>query len=295
MDDMVSPVEDNVPATHEGAEVSSHDVVTMRPRTAKRVRIDQLFAEKRTPRFALTREFVHLWLLARYAWPRGVRPWLGVATALACVLVAVFLHLHVLRPELWRSGDVYAALPLTSELARLPMSLFFPAAYLPLWAACAQLVVVIGLGELILGRWLTIFVALVAHVGSTLIARTLLLSVHAHVFGLTPGLARILDTGPSAATTAVGACLLIAARMHRTAVLLCLGLLIAAFVAPGLDAVEHTSALAWGLVAGFLYVMVTSKSHDISSASVWKMRAAGILRAFRSPRSALAGMRDRNE
>jgi len=277
------------------AEMSSHDITIQRPRTARRVSVDQLLAERRTPRFALNREFFHLWLLARYAWSRGVRPWLGIATALACVLVSVFLHFHILRPELWHSGDVYAALPLTSELARLPMSLFFPATYLPLWAACAQLLVVIGLGELILGRWLTIAVALVAHFGSTLIARTLLLSVHGHVLGLTPGLAHALDTGPSAATTAVGACLLIAARMNRSAVLLCVGLLVAALVAPGLDGVEHTAALIWGLLAGFLYVLTTNRSHDETSATVWRTRGVGILRAFRSPRSALAGMRERND
>jgi hypothetical protein len=175
------------------------------------------------------------------------------------------------------------------------MSLFFPTAYLPLWAACAQLVVVIGLGEMILGRWLTIAVALVAHFGATLIARTLLLSVHGHVFALTPALARVLDTGPSAATTAVGACLLIAARMNRSAALLCVGLLVGALVAPGLDGVEHIAAVAWGLLAGFLYVTITSRSHDEASATAWRMRGVGILRAFRSPRSALAGMRDRDE
>jgi hypothetical protein len=268
---------------------------TVRARESKRAAVDQLLAEGRSPRFGLTREFVHLWLLARYAWSRGVRPWLGVATALACVLVAAFLHFHILRPELWHSGDVYADLPLTSELARLPMSMFFPTAYLPLWAACAQLAVVIGLGEMILGRWLTIAVALIAHFGSTLIARTLLLSVHGHLFGLTPALARVLDTGPSAATTAVGACLLIAARMNRAAVLLSAGLLIAALVAHGLDGVEHTAALVWGLFAGFLYVVVTSRSHDETSATAWRTRVVGILRAFRSPRSALAGMRERDD
>lgn len=174
------------------------------------------------------------------------------------------------------------------------MSFFFPTAYLPLWAACAQLIVVIGLGELILGRWLTIAVAVVAHFGSTLIARVLLESVHSHLLGLTPALARVLDTGPSAATTAVGACLLIAARMNRGAALLSLGLLIAAVVAPGVDGIEHTASLAWGLLAGALYVVVTSRAHGTSASTAWKTRIVGILRAFRSPRSALAGMRDRD-
>jgi hypothetical protein len=189
---------------------------------------------------------------------------------------------------------VYASLPLTSELARLPMSFFFPTAYLPLWAACAQLIVVIGLGELILGRWLTIAVAVVAHIGSTLIARVLLESVHSHLLGLTPALARVLDTGPSAATTAVGACLLIAARMNRGAALLSLGLLIAAVVAPGVDGVEHTTSLVWGLLVGGLYVVVTSRGRSMNASTAWKTRIVGILRAFRSPRSALAGMRDRD-
>jgi hypothetical protein len=276
-------------------EVFSHHFTIQRPRVAKRISVDNLSAERRAPRFALSREFFHLWLLARYAWSRGVRPWLGMTTALACVLVSVFLHFHILRPELWHSGAVYAALPLNSELARLPMSLFFPGAYLPLWAACAQLLVVIGLGEMILGRWLTLAVALVAHVGSTLLARTLLLSLHGHILGLTPALARALDTGPSAATTAVGACLLIAARMNRSAVLLCVGLLVAALVAPGLDGVEHTAALVWGLLAGLLYLMIASRSNDEATATAWRTRGVGILRAFRSPRSALAGMRDRDD
>src|ERR1700688_4745946 len=124
-------------------------------------KIDQVSS----PRSGLVREFVRLWLLAKYRVARGARPWLGIATALATVLVAVFLHFHILRPFLWKSGDVFAALPLTSELARLPMSFFLPTAYLPLCAACLPLVVVIGLSEMILGRWLTVVVAMAGHFG----------------------------------------------------------------------------------------------------------------------------------
>ena len=116
----------------------------------------------------------------------------------------------------------------------------------------------------------------------------------AHLLGLTPALARVLDTGPSAATTAVGACLLIAARMNRGAALLSLGLLIAAAAAPGVDGIEHTTSLVWGLLAGALYVVVTSRTRSTGASTAWKTRIVGILRAFRSPRSALAGMRDRD-
>jgi hypothetical protein len=243
-----------------------------------------------SPESGLAWEFVRLWLLVRHRWARGERPWLGVALALATLLVALFLHFHILQPDLWRSGDVDAALPLTSELARLPMSLFLPTAYLPLWAACVQLVVVIGLGELILGRRLTIVVALIGHFGATLCARFLLESVHGDHFGLLPALLHGLDTGPSAATTAVGACLLVAAKMNRCTLLLCVGLVGAAFLTRGVDGVEHTTALAIGLTAGVLDYLVVSRfseNFDGSSKRRWSTRFSWIARVAKSVRRIL--------
>lgn len=180
-----------------------------------------------------------------------------MVTGLAPALVALFLHFHILRPELWRSGDVNASLPLLSELARLPMSLFFPTADLPLWGACAQLLIVIGLGELILGRRLTIAVAAAGHIGSTLLARVVMESAHGSVVGLTPAMAHVLDTGPSAAATAVGACLLVTTKMNRSALVLSASLIAAALIAPGLDGVEHTAALVVGVAVGAGHVLVS--------------------------------------
>jgi hypothetical protein len=225
-----------------------------------------------TSRSGLAREFVGLWLLARCRWSQGARPWLGIATTLATILVATSLHFHILRPFLWRSGDVYATLPFTTELARMPMSILFPTALLPLWAACLQLLVVIGLGELILGRWLTIVVAVAGHFGSTLIARLLLQSVHGHLFGLVPAMAHILDTGPSAATTAVGACLLVATRMNRCALLLGIGLIGAAFIMPGVDGVEHTSALIFGVTVGVVDYNVFTRIWIRNNSSIRALR-----------------------
>lgn len=209
------------------------------------------------PRSMFLGELPRLWSLARAGWSRGTRPWLAIAVALTPALVALFLHFRVLSPELWRSGDVNASLSIQSELARLPMSLFFPTADLPLWGACAQLVIVIGLGELILGRRLTIAVAAAGHVGSTLLARVVMESAHGSVVGLTPAMAHILDTGPSAAATAVGACLLVSAKMNRCALLLGVSLVAAALIAPGLDGVEHTAALAVGVVVGGGHVVMS--------------------------------------
>lgn len=242
-------------------------------------------------RRGLRAEFTRLWLATRLGWMNGKRPWLGVSLALASIAVAVMVHFHVLSPELWRSGDVYASLPVTTELIRLPMSLFIPTAYLPLWGAILQLVLVIGLGELILGRSVTLLVAATGHVGSTLMARVLLQTPHAAFFGLAPAMARLLDTGPSGATTAVGACLLVALRMNRAAILLTLGLLVAALVAPGLDAVEHATALAVGVCAGAGTRWVYSRTLRASWAR--SLRDARVIRFIRRRRPALAALRER--
>ena len=257
---------------------------------------DPALAQIPTRRFSLAQEFLRLWILARDRLSNGARPWLGMSTALAAAVVALFLHFHILRPELWSSGNVYAALPLSSELARLPMSLLFPTPYLPLWAACLQLFVVLGLGELILGRWLTFVVAIVGHIGSTLVARVVLESVHGHIFGLTPALAHVLDTGPSAATTAVGACLLVTAKMNRSALLLAVGLIAAALIAPGVDGIEHTTALVFGVTAGIVNFAVFAKLSDIriaSSARLRSVRFTWILRTFASLRLAMTGARNK--
>jgi hypothetical protein len=109
----------------------------------------------------------------------------------------------------------------------------------------AQLVIVLGVGELVLGRRLTVTVAVLGHVLATLTARAVI------ELGLLPvQLAHALDTGPSAAVTAVGACLFVVLGMRRCAVVLSVALLIAGVVAPGLDGIEHVVALSFGLLAG---------------------------------------------
>lgn len=243
------------------------------------------------------KELRRLWVNSRHQLSRDARPWLGVAMASASAIVAVLLHFHILSPELWRSGAVYASLPLKSELARLPMSLLIPTPYLPVWAASGQIFIVFGLGEMILGRWVTVIVATVGHFGSSLVAFVVLNAVHGNVFGLTPALAHALDTGPSAATTAVGACLLVAVRMKRCAWLLTLALVAAALIAPGVDGVEHIVALACGLTAGAAYAMLASRNARVSSSSPrsrWSYVVLGLAQVFRLPRSAVAAMRGRS-
>ena len=198
------------------------------------------------------RELRRLHQMALAGWARGRRPWLGAAAALASIVTALVLHERTVGQVVRHAGDVTASIPVTVELYRLPMSLFLPTPLLPLWGAAAQLLVVIGLGELVLGRWLTLLAAGVGQVSATFAAR-LLLDVSAGRFvGLPHFLAHALDTGPSGVTVAVGACVLMASRCHQLTAVLAAALLLAACLGPGLDGPEHLVALVSGVLLGAL-------------------------------------------
>ena len=191
-------------------------------------------------------------VMARFAWENGRRLWFAVLMATGTLVVYILLHDSATAPLLLRSGDVLASLPLSQELLRLPMSLFLPTPFLPIWAATAQILVVLGLGELLLGRWLTVAVAALGHGAATLSARVMIQLCPGNVFCLPTAAAHMIDTGPSAAVTAVGACLLVATRCYRSAAVLTGALLIAGIAAPGLDGQEHLLALVCGLTVGVL-------------------------------------------
>jgi membrane protease YdiL (CAAX protease family) len=79
-------------------------------------------------------------------------------------------------------------------------------------------------------------------------------------------------------------------RMNRSAILLSLGLVIAALVAPGVDGVEHTVALLTGFSAGLIARWAYSRTPRSWSRS---LRDARLVRFLRRRRPALAVMRDR--
>jgi hypothetical protein len=224
-------------------------------------------------------EWRRLWANVRQGWSRGARPWFALCVAAATAVVYALMGHEAFRTFLWGAGGVSASLPLKLELARLPLSLFLATPYLPVWAACAQILAVFGIGELVLGRRLTIALVITGHFGATLVARVVLDAVHGSVLGLTPALIHVLDTGPSAATTAVGACLLIVARMNRSAALLSVALVVAYLVAPGVDGVEHLVALVSGLGAGVLVRAIGSRFEPRFTAS--ERRAARFVRLVR--------------
>lgn len=202
-------------------------------------------------------EFQRLLVQAKRGLSNGNRPWMAVTAATLTIAVYALLNDSVVRPVLWRSGSVYSSLPFITELQRLPMSLFLPTPYLPEWGAVLQLLVVLGLGELIIGRWLTVSIALLGHGAATLTARVIIDGGHGSVIGLPHLMSRVLDTGPSAATVALGACLLIAIRANWCIAILSAALVFAAVVAPGIDGAEHLVALTCGSFAGVVYRLRT--------------------------------------
>jgi len=190
-------------------------------------------------------------LSARSALAQGGRPWFAASMAAASLAVYGLLHDPSLAPALLRAGAVSASLPLSVELWRLPMSLFLPTAFLPVWGAAAQLFIVLGVAEVLLGRWLTLALAAVGHVAATLSARAVIEYCPGDLLCLPAALSRAIDTGPSAAVTAVGhGCssppVRIAVPSYSAAPPRC------GRGAYGLDGQEHLVALACGLLAGVL-------------------------------------------
>jgi hypothetical protein len=203
-------------------------------------------------RALLQRPGDELWSVAVAAsarWRAGRRPVVaGIAGAL-CVLGAAGYGIGGLRPVLLSAGAVRAALPMATELGRLPISAFLPTVELPLAAAVVQVVVVFGLAELLLGRVSMVVLAAGAHVLSTLLARALIVLGTVWMVGLPASQAGVLDTGPSAMTTAVGAWLLLRVRALWCVSILGAGLVCAAMVQDNIDGREHLAAFGCGLIA----------------------------------------------
>lgn len=192
-------------------------------------------------------ELVGLYRSAKVALRSGGRPWAGASAALLSAVAAAGYQWTGSRHVLLLAGGVRADLPWWEELLRLPVSAFLPTSELPLLGAIAQLLIVIGLGELIAGRSSTIAVAAGGQIVSSLAARMMIASGGA--VGLAAFQAGVLDTGPSGMTTAVGAWLLARGRCYWCLGALAVVLGCGALVENDLDGREHLIALLFGVAA----------------------------------------------
>jgi len=201
------------------------------------------------PAARLRRELTGLLGDAARAWRAGRRPWIAASMCVLSAACAAADQFAAARPALARAGGVYANLPLTNELARLPLSAFLPTADLPLWGALLQTAIVVGLAELVIGPLSTLFVASAGQLLSTMTSRYLIALGTAVAIGLPLSQAGVLDTGPSGISTAVGGWLLARRGAYTSLALLVVAITAAAALQTNLDGREHAAALAVGVGA----------------------------------------------
>jgi hypothetical protein len=137
-------------------------------------------------------------------------------------------------------------------LVRLPGSLFAPAELLPTWAAWAQVTVVIGSFELLLGWRRTVLVSAVCHALSTMAARFFVELGPRWVFGLADSYRHVADTGPSAATIGLGMYVAVVKRTPTLFAVLVIYGALESRVVWGLAQREHIVAALAGLALGAL-------------------------------------------
>ena len=192
-----------------------------------------------------------------------------------CVVIAVVGFLdHRYPGQQWLTAccaerDGY---PLRMWLLRLPGSLLAPAPDLAVWGSVAQILVVVGIAEAAAGRFVTVSVALAGHVVSTVAGRTLIV-VGSGVLGGLPSIDRqVLDTGPSAATVALIAYLVVVLRCPILGTLAAAGLSVAMLSHSDLAGREHLVAWLVGMACGG--IQLVGLRHRAARASVRDVDAA---------------------
>lgn len=173
-----------------------------------------------------------------------------LATAATCLILLFSIVQHLPGGEhfVTRIGVVKAALPLDVSLLRTPLSLYVPALDLPVWGALAQVFVVFGIAEIVLGRRLTLVVAYTCTLAGTLFARVGVAIGPDHVFGFPKWVAHVRDTGPSAAVVALAICIAFRCRAWFTAGLVVATMVGEAIVLPNLAGMEHVVAVMAALL-----------------------------------------------
>ncbi|WP_280719736.1 hypothetical protein [Kitasatospora sp. MAP5-34] len=168
-------------------------------------------------------------------------------TVVGTFLVLVFhiaQHLPGGEQFVSRAGVVRAAQPMDISLLRTPLSLFVPALDLPVWGALAQVFVVFGIAELVLGLRMTLFVGYAGTLAGTFFTRLGVARGSGHLFHLPAWFAQVRDAGPSAAVVALVLCVAWRYRAWFTGVTVVVMMVGEAIALPNLAGLEHLAALA---------------------------------------------------
>ncbi|MFF3897315.1 hypothetical protein ACFYY3_29950 [Streptomyces sp. NPDC001812] len=140
-------------------------------------------------------------------------------------------------------GFVRAQDPLWLALLRTPLSLFVPALDLPVWGSLAQVLLVFGIAEIVLGRPGTLVVAYVCTLAGTLYARLGITLGPGDVLGLPASDAQVVDTGPSAAVAGLTVCVCVSTRAWSTGASVIVAMVVEVIAGPGLASREHLAAI----------------------------------------------------
>ncbi|MFI9026100.1 hypothetical protein [Streptomyces sp. NPDC053560] len=178
---------------------------------------------------------------------RAGRTWRAVPMTLAAVALTAFCQLaqnqHWGYGIIQQLGCVRAADPLWAALLRTPLSLFVPALDLPVWGALAQILVVFGIAELVLGRRRTLLIAYTASLAGTLYARLGVAIGPGFPLGLPAADAQVVDTGPSAAVVGLAMAVCWRHRAWLTGALVAALMIAEVLVKANLAGKEHLAAI----------------------------------------------------
>ncbi|MCX4747712.1 hypothetical protein OG455_19705 [Kitasatospora sp. NBC_01287] len=169
---------------------------------------------------------------------------LAVVATFLILLFSIVQHLPGGEAFVTRIGVVKAALPLDVSLLRTPLSLYVPALDLPVWGALAQVLLVFGIAEIVLGRRTTLLIAYACTLAGTIYARIGVSLGPDHLFGFPGAVAHMRDTGPSAAVVALAICIAWKTRAWFTGAVVLGAMLGEAVVVPNLAGQEHMVAIA---------------------------------------------------
>ena len=168
---------------------------------------------------------------------------LATAATFLILLFSIVQHLPGGERVVNQLGVVKAALPLDVSLLRTPLSLYVPALDLPVWGALAQVLLVFGIAEIVLGRRMTLVIAYLCTLAGTIFARVGVEIGPGHLFGFPEKVAVMRDTGPSAAVVALAVCVAWKCRAWFTMGAVLATMVGEAVVLPNLAGLEHVVAL----------------------------------------------------
>ncbi|MEU8556442.1 hypothetical protein AB0C80_20980 [Streptomyces anthocyanicus] len=214
-----------------------------------------MLAKKRPVRPAarlLRREWGPVWAIVRAELADRRGRAIPLTLSALCLIVLFQVAQHQRSPY-WGYGLVQdvgfvrAADPWWLALARTPLSLFVPAADLPVWGALAQVLVVFGIAEIALGRRRTLLIAYICTLAGVVYARIGVAVGPGGVLGLPAGDAQVVDTGPSGAVAGLAVYLCLRFRAWFTGALVGMGMFVEAIAKPNLAGREHLVAIAVAL------------------------------------------------